>query len=223
MKIEFPKYNFPCRLFDFNTEQELKFDNYRELEKHIRELLLSHDIQQVKDGLSNVLFWGYYRIGYGEIRLKKFRDSVSKRQLQAFSDLLKTNLVGPINIKKIGMPQFSGLSFISKILMFSDPTKFVIIDKKIMELRDLENYDNPLSNIPYTESDSGIRISQTSQRYYFEWCDLCRFIAKQFTDDTIAVDIEREFFKLVEENKLSYGRQIISSEIKNLHALTRTM
>ena len=220
MIITFLEYDFPCKLFDFNTEQEIAFENYRKLEKYIQEQLLSTDIFQIKDGLSNVLYWGYYRIGYGKTRLHKFRKNVSNQQLQAFASIIKTNQADPFSIKKLGMPQFSGLSFISKILMFIDPTNYVVLDKKIMELRDPDNPDNPLSRIPYTKRDSGIRISQKSNKCYLEWCELCYFIADKLSDNKIAVDIERNFFKLVEENKIDYGRCIITSEIKYLHALT---
>jgi hypothetical protein len=129
---------------------------------------------------------------------------------------LRNGNANPINIKNIGMPQFSGFSFISKILMFLDPTKNVILDKKIMELRDPTNLESPLTNIHYCKSDSGIRISQKSQRYYHEWCELCNFIARQLNDKRIAVDVERGFFKLVEEGKIEYGRTIISEAIKKL-------
>lgn len=219
MIIEFPKYDFPCKLFDFNSEQEIKFDNYRELEKYIQTQLLSSNISQIKDGLSNVLYWGYSRIGYRAIRLKKFRDEITNQQLQAFANLMIVNKAEPLSIKKLGMPQFSGFSFVSKILMFSDPTKFVVLDKKIMELNDTEDHDNPLSKIPYTKRDSGIRISQISQKYYYEWCKLCCYIAQQLHDNKIAVDIERGFFKLVEKNEIFCGKQIISSEMKKLRAL----
>lgn len=220
MIIELPKYDFPCRLFDFNSKQEIEFENYRELEKYIQTQLLSSNISQIKDGLSNVLYWGYYRIGYRKIRLKRFRDEITNQQLQAFANLMIVHKAEPISIKKLGMPEFSGLSFISKILMFSDPTKFVVLDKKIMEFNDPEDHDNPLSKIPYSKSDSGIRISQISQKYYYEWCKLCCFIAQQLHDNKIAVDIERGFFKLVEENEIFYEKQIISSEMKKLRALT---
>ena len=180
---------------------------------------MSSDISQIKDGLSNVLFWGYYRIGYKETRLKNFRDNVSPFQLQTFKALLENNILNPINIKKIGMPQFSGFSFISKILMFVNPLQYVVLDKKIMELRDIKNQDNPLSNIHYNQGDSGIRISQASQKHYFEWCELCNFIAGQMDDDIIIVDVERGFFKFVEEDRIEYAKQIITLEMKKLRAL----
>lgn len=215
MTIPFSEYDFPCRLFDFNTKQEIIFENYRELERYLKHQLLSNDILQIKDGLSNVLYWGYNRIGYGKIRLKRFRDKVTFEQLQSFANLMKTNKAEPISIKQIGMPQFSGFSFISKILMFIDPTKFVVLDKKIMELRDPENPNSPLTKIHYTNKDSSIRISYDSQKHYIEWCELCRFIANKSPDIKIAVDIERNFFKLVEEKRIIYGRKIISSEMND--------
>ncbi len=215
MIIEFPKYDFPSRLFNFNDNYEIVFDNYRSLEGHIRNQLRSEDYSQIRDGLSNVLYWGYYRIGYGETRIKLFRDKVTEFQLQSFKILLKNNAANPINIKNIGMPQFSGFSFISKILMFLDPTKNVVLDKKIMELKDPMNPDNPLSKIPYcAERDTGIRITNVSQEYYRKWCELCGFIANQLDDKHIAVDIERGFFKLVEAGKLNYGRQIIANYVR---------
>jgi len=220
MTYTFPKYDFPCKLFDFKNKSEIEFEDYRTLEKYIQKQLLSNDILQVKDGLSNVLFWGYYRIGYKETRLKKFRDYVTPFQLEAFKDLLVKNMINPINIKKIGMPQFSGFSFISKILMFLNPSKYVVLDKKIMKLRDEKNLDNPLSNIPYKPSDSGIRVSPVSQKYYHAWCELCNFISSQMSETIITVDIERGFFKLVEDDRIEYALQIISSETKKLRVLT---
>jgi hypothetical protein len=89
-----------------------------------------------------------------------------------------------------------------------------------MRLRDFKNIDNPLSNIPYKTSDSGIRISPVSQKYYLIWCELCKFIATQMSDNMIPVDIERGFFKLVENDRIEYATQIISSEMKKFHALT---
>ena len=220
MRIEFPPYNFPSRLYDFNLNKEIEFENYRLLEKHIQNLLTHKEINKIKDGLSNVLFWGFYRIGYRDNRVKIFRQQVTDFQLMAFSNLVKTNKINPISIKKLGLPQFSQFSFISKILMFINPKKYVTLDKKIMNLKDPFNPDSPLTRIPYSENDTGIRITKTTTKYYFEWCELCSFIAKEINNNKIAVDIERGFFRLVEEEKTNYGREIITSETKKLHALT---
>ena len=101
-----------------------------------------------------------------------------------------------------------------------NPKRYVTLDKKIMNLKDPFNPDSPLTRIPYSENDTGIRITKTSTKYYLEWCELCSFIAKEINNNKIAVDIERGFFRLVEEEKTNYGREIITSETKKLHALT---
>ncbi len=220
MRIEFPTYNFPSRLYDFNLNKEIEFENYRLLEEYIQNLLTHKEINKIKDGLSNVLFWGYYRVGYRDVRVKKFRKQVTDFQLMAFSNLVKTNEINPISIKKLGLAQFSQFSFISKILMFMNPKRYVTLDKKIMYLKDSFNPDNPLTRIRYSKNDTGIRITKISTKYYFEWCELCSFIANEINSNKIAVDIERGFFRLVEEEKTDYGKAIIASEIKKLHALT---
>ncbi|MFA5817190.1 MAG: hypothetical protein WC865_16410 [Bacteroidales bacterium] len=222
MNIDFPTYNFPCRLFDFGLDQEIEFENYRQLEYYIQEQLYNNEVKQIKDGLSNVLFWGYYRVGYGRVRVEKFRGQISNLQLQAFATIVKNNEFDPIVIKKLGLPQFSQFSFISKILMFLDPARFVTLDKKIMDLGDPQNHENPLSRIPYSERDTGIRVTNKSTKNYLEWCKLCGFIAKELNSEKIAVDIERGFFRLVEEKRIDYAKSIIRSEIRKLHAITST-
>ncbi|WP_016776999.1 zinc ribbon domain-containing protein [Anaerophaga thermohalophila] len=209
-KLKFPVYDYPKKLFDFQTNKEVEFVNYRQLETNIQKNLRSSELEKIKDGLSNVLFWGYYRTGYGVVRIDRFREKVTAQQLMAFHNLVVSNNFSPINIKKIGLPEFSGFSFVSKIIMFLNPQKYVILDKKIMQLRDNSNENNPLTNISYRENDSGIRINKNSQFYYYEWCKLCKKIAKEYLNSEYAVDAERGFFKLVEKNQLNYGKKIIS-------------
>jgi hypothetical protein len=145
----------------------------------------------MKDGLSNVLFWVFYRFGHRKTRVQKFRNLVLDFQLQAFSSLMKVKNFNPIDIKKIGFPQFSQFSFISKILMFINQNKYVTLDKKIMKLRDPLNQDIPLTRIPYSKNDTAIRVSTISTKYYLEWCELCRIIAQKLNNDIIAVDVKR--------------------------------
>ena len=54
-EVKFPQYDYPKRLFDFDNNQEIEFEGYRELEKYIQSRLKSNDTEQIKDGLSNVL------------------------------------------------------------------------------------------------------------------------------------------------------------------------
>jgi hypothetical protein len=146
MKIDFPVYDFPAKLFDFKNGKELEFSDYRRLEAYLQSLLISQNVNKLVDGLSNVLFWGYYRTGYGVVRVERFRDNVTVNQLKKFSDLVLTGKLNPLAIKDIGMPQFSGFSFVSKILMFLDPERFVILDKKSCRFRnpDFKNFTGGL-------------------------------------------------------------------------------
>lgn len=202
-------YNYPSKLYDFTYNKELEFRDYRCLENHIREFLLSNDEQKVKNGLSNVLYWGHYRAGYRDFRVKRFRDNVTWSQIKSFQSISKEEY-DCIKIKKIKMPEFSGLAFISKILMFLEPDKYVTLDKKIMKLKDITNSNNPLTKIKFGKKETSIRITIDSQKHYLEWCQLCMLIAKNKPNDNIlAVDIERAFFQLVENGKEKIGQNII--------------
>ena len=64
-------YDFPAVTYDFTEEKPLHHDNMLAVEQYIDTLLRSKDVSAVKDGLSNVLYWGYAR----QPRLRDFRVS----------------------------------------------------------------------------------------------------------------------------------------------------
>lgn len=81
-------FNYPFVVYDFQLAQEVKFNNMLGVEKFIGEQLHSTDIERVKDGLSNVLFWGYYRSpGRRRDRVAKFRGSVDSERLRHTVDV----------------------------------------------------------------------------------------------------------------------------------------
>lgn len=221
VEIVFPEYNYPGFGFEFNSQVEKSFSSYRELEAEFRSQLFSSSLEQIKDGLSNVLYWGFYRAGYRDVRVQKFRNKVTNDQLRKFRDLVVNKSYTPIEIKKLKMPQFSGFAFISKVMMFLDPTNYVTLDKKIMDLKDSNFLENPLTKIKFSEHETMIRITKESQSYYFSWCNMCKEIAAKQFPGKIAVDIERGFFRLVETGQIDYGRQIIKSQTKKNNANTR--
>ena len=155
----------------------------------------------------------YYRIKYRRVgKIKKFRETTTEKQLKTFANLVTIN---PINIRNIHLPEFTRFSFVSKILMFLDPQKYVILDRNIMKLNDPNNKNNPITNIAYGDKETSIRITQDSQKHYFEWCSLCKKIASHYLKSEYAVDAERGFFKLVENNELNHGRKIILYAMKD--------
>jgi hypothetical protein len=129
-------YNFPAVTFDFAGNRERVHAGMRELERAIHGDLVSADLNRVLDGLSNVLYWGYARMGIRDHRVEAFRRSVTGAQLQA-SRATFASLTGPglRALHRMGLPQFSQVSFLSKVRMFLDPTLYVTLDKKLAKLR----------------------------------------------------------------------------------------
>ena len=68
-------YCYPCVAWDFQLGREIRFRSISEVEELFAEQLHSTDTERLKDGLSNVLFWGHYSRG-GRGRVKKFRAGI---------------------------------------------------------------------------------------------------------------------------------------------------
>ena len=207
-------YDFPCVTYDFLVSIEREHCSMHSVEEEIRNCLLSDDIEIVKNGLSNVLYWGYSRIGYRNFRVNKFQEKVTNGQLLEAQRLF-ARLEGPgvVQIKKLCLPQFSGLSFISKVRMFLDPSNYVALDLKLMRL--LEEIQQMIFHditLRLRTNATTIPVTGTAERFYERWCDLCRRIARENFDrtDVRAVDIERAIFYLVGTDQLELATEILS-------------
>lgn len=203
-------YNYPAVAFDFKENKEVNFKNnggMKMVEELIRQQLLSNDTDQVFDGLSNVLYWGHYNAGYRDIRVEKFRSGVTTTMLQNFQNIAN-EAFDLIKLKKIKMPQFSGMAFVSKIAMFLNPDKFTTLDKKIILLKDENSLNNPLNAIHFRiGKDSGISITQKSNNGYNNWCLFCSNVGNEL--NVRPVDVERGFFYLVSTGQSAYAKAII--------------
>jgi len=205
------EYSFPCAYYDFNNNCTSVQSEMRILEKLIKDDLLSGDRDLVKNGLSNVLYWGFAKIGYRDKRVSTFRNQVSNGKLDDAIKLFSNiNDDGLKAIKKIGLPQFSGMSFISKIRMFLDPINYVILDKQILKMNEMP-YLTILKNISLGINEVQIRISDNNCDVYRRWCKTCINISNQYYNSTYrAVDIERGFFTLIQKNHTNIAAEILS-------------
>lgn len=63
------------------------------------------------------------------------KEELHKDKLCAATELFHAS-VSPslIKIKNFGLPEFSGMSFVSKIRMFLDPEKSATLDRQIMKI-----------------------------------------------------------------------------------------
>ncbi len=209
------RYDHPKKTNDFSKDNEIQHSNMRSLEKTIKDDLVSENLVDVKNGLSNVIFWGYYQMNNRDFRVERFRDNVTEKKLEKCTETFP-NLsgIGIRTLKNLELPEFSQLPFLSKIRMFLAPEKYVVLDNKLMKLASVE---------PYTlfhdikKDKTTIRVTKENERIYQKWCEFCRKVAdKLFKNrEFFTVDIERGIFQLVKENKLKKAAKIVYSLAKN--------
>src|SRR4030042_962909 len=132
------EYSYPKVLFDFVKSKEIRYMSMRELETDIRRDQISGNPDDVKRGLSNVLYWGHRTTGFCKTRVEKFREQVTARQLSETTKMLVSlQGAGLLTLKGLKLPEFSNVSFLSKLRMFLDPDKWVVLDRNLMNLADL--------------------------------------------------------------------------------------
>jgi hypothetical protein len=116
-------YAFPPIYYDFVAGKEMHTGNMSGLEAVIRTSLLSLQLKQVQHGLANVVYWGNANAGYQTYRVNQFMKHVTNYQIQQFQALVAgENLPTLRQVRQLKMPQFSSISFLSKIIAFIDPT-----------------------------------------------------------------------------------------------------
>lgn len=204
-------YCYPKVTYDFGNKREISHQTMRSVENTIRSSLTSNRPNDVKDGLSNVLYWGYRRTGYYWTRVDRFRNKVTSQQLQSviqvFQNLKGTGLR---TIKQLGLPEFSNLSFLSKLRMFLNPQDFVTLDRKLMKLAQV----SPRTLFAHIiECETYIPVTDSNERYYQDWCNSCRKLAQIYFGgkNILAVDIERGIYQLVENGQLVIAADIITN------------
>ena len=205
------EYRFPPVTFDFEAGEETRHADMRGVEDRIRGLLTAPSRQQVKEGLANVLYWGYANSpGRRDHKVGEFQRGVTCDQLDRFAEIVAcTPPPGPVRIKKIGLPQFSGMSFITKIMMFLDPTGHPVLDMKIAEAFSQSSDFPPLEGLVFRKgADTTIRVTRMNECVYRKWASWCRDIAECVNTgsgsscaDVRAVDVERALFTLADSDR----------------------
>ena len=203
-------YSFPAIYYDFSSHVEKNAGNMPKLETIIHNMLISQKQQQVKYGLANIIYWGNANAGYQENRTCKFLNKVTPAQLRNFQSIVANpKMLSLQAIKKIGMPQYSGISFISKILMFLDPNQYCVLDLLIAKL---DNHSgtkaiNNLKNYP-----TQLPVTTHNCKIYYQWCSECQKISNQYYYGNYrVVDIERGFFNLIQKGRLSDAQMIYNA------------
>ena len=211
-------YDFPAVAYDFTEEKPLHHDSMLAVEQYIGTLLRSTDFSAVKDGLSNVLYWGYaQQPGRGDFKVRDFRKTIPdperEPKLDKFAQLMRSGQADLSNIKKLQLRQFSQISFVSKILMFLDPTRCPVLDLKIANAFAKSSF-LPLQNLTFAKG--GIRITERNATAYDTWACWCRDIATVVNEAPVspcrgvrAVDVERALFTLVDSQATDKARMLL--------------
>ncbi len=94
--------------------------------------LRSAHAEDVRHGLANILYWGYANVGDRDTRVADLNGNIAMGQIQAFQTLVANSCAPTMaEIKTIRIPQYSGMSFLSKVLMFLNPMEYCVLDKQI--------------------------------------------------------------------------------------------
>ncbi len=205
-------YDFPMVVYDFQKQSEKSgFGSYRTLEQYIRDMLVSDRNDAIKNGLSNVLYWGYATTpGLQRVRIQRFRSQVTDHQLSAFSRIIgAASSIGLSDVSKCELPQFSNLSFISKVLMFIDPSQYVTLDLQLSKIKksEVSTCFRYLKVCP-----TYLPVNEQNQKFYSSWCKTCAELAQEYfySDGARAVDVERGLFTLVRNNETDFAASLLN-------------
>ena len=204
-------YSFPLEYYDFATHSRQVAANAVHLEGVIQAQLASGAQQDVADGLANIIYWGNATAGYRDWRFSRFRSRIGAFAPYAgFSALLASGTPTLGAIKKLGYPTYSGISFVSKILMFLDPQNYCVLDLQISKLRQAGRASS--------RALDGLKLQQTSipvtaanERVYDGWRQECLQISRTYyAGRHRAADVERGFFTLIQGGRLTDAQGIYS-------------
>ena len=202
-------YGFPAVYFDFDAGRPVQAINMREVECVVQDMLRSPSRDRVKDGLANVLYWGYAQIGFGERRVRRFRDLVQPQQIESLQDLARQGPAPSLSaVAAIRMPEFSGVSFISKILAFMDPSDYCVLDKQLLKLAAVSG----TGALHRVSAGTQIRVTRANEHAYDDWRAECRGISTRcFGGRYRVIDIERRFFQMVQSGDVAAAARIYGS------------
>jgi hypothetical protein len=202
-------YAFPPAYFDFATGTALSL-TMPQVEHRVQADLTSSHPASIKDGLSNVLYWGYAQMGIQAVRVSNFRSRVTVGQLKTAKTVLQQAAPPSLSeLKRLKLPEFSGVSFVSKIRMFLDPARSATLDRQIMKLHAVWT-TTVLANVRLYANFPQIPITKQNSTAYELWNNrLLQISASYFGARYRAVDIERGLFQLIQTGGMREAAEIL--------------
>lgn len=176
----------------------------------MRARLLSNNPRQVRFALANIVYWGNVNSEYRLVRVENFLGKVTEDRIQRAIGIFRTiEGDGLVDIRRIGLPQFSNMSFVSKLRMFLDPNNYVTLDRKLLKLKK-SNIRTFFHNV--IEYPTYIPINEHNCEQYRIWSGKCKYTATNYFRDQgiIAADVERGIFHLVDQGDLDLAAKLVA-------------
>ncbi len=202
-------YGFPPVYYDFSNDTKVKAPSMSTVEQVIKAQLTANSLEQVKHGLANVVYWGNANAGYQKHRTNKILNSITSEQLTSFQQLVASGNIPTLEqIKNLKMPQFSGVSFISKIVAFLDPDNHCVLDLLLSRLAPA----SANKALGLLKVSGQIGVTKVNMQVYKLWCEECARINQTYFENRYrVVDIERGFFKLIQDDELPIAQEIYAN------------
>jgi len=104
------------------------------------------------------------------------------------------------------------MPFVSKIRMFLDPCRYVILDNKLLKIRTSAT-STLFHDIKKGAKERTIRITQHNEACYDRWWGFCRRIASDnfASEDYRAVEVERGVWQLVSDEHMDSAAEILAT------------
>jgi hypothetical protein len=195
-------YSYPFVAFDCQNGQELTFPTIRDLERHIHTNLTAGDPDRLKDALSSILYWGFYRMGIRPFRVERFRSKVTTEHMDSAAAILPhLSGSGILQLQKLHLPEFGKFAFLSKLRTFLDPESYCVLDRKLLQV--------PAIKARFKADKTSIPVTAANEQAYSWWVHTCGRIAGPLTPPRRPVDVERGFFHLVDTDQIDIADAVL--------------
>ena len=113
------------------------------------------------------------------------------------------------DLKRIGLPHFTQVTFLSKLRMFLDPVCYAALDLKLAKLR-FEQPSTLLHDLKV--QPTSIPVTAHNEAVYAAWCAACQALATALGRERgwRAADVERGVFHLVDTGQAALAARLLA-------------
>ena len=167
---------FPLSVYNYGNNRLEELKSREAYEEYLRGQLLSQDVDELCDGLSNVLLWGYLRNDTEAFRVYDFRRRVNRQQLIRVRNLIQ-EIKGPslVPLERVRLPLFTCLSQFTHIRALLEPQTYATLDPELMSLP-----ETGIATIFSRMQNTTIAIPANlrNEAAYDRWCKICKALAE---------------------------------------------